>query len=75
MSKKDYEALAEVVRGNRLLFRSNTSHAMFAAELAEVLSSNPRMDKPRFIHACMPRAWDGTRHENVWAQAERRAGR
>lgn len=67
MSKKNYEALAEVMRDSRELFASNLAHAEFAKVLAaSCLEDNSLFDTKRFIMACMPRAWVGTSKANHW---------
>jgi hypothetical protein len=73
MTRRDYEFLAAVIAGARGKFASNTSHAAFAAIMAESLATdNPRFVRARFIRACMPRAWVGTTRETAWERQARK---
>lgn len=67
MTRKDFALIAEAIRDGRENFRSNKAHVAFAYEMAAVLAqTNPLFDSARFIEACMPREWVGTRHESAW---------
>lgn len=57
MSKKDFEALAALVRESRKngLFAGEPAADSFAEDLADTLSpSNERFDRERFLLACKP---------------------
>jgi len=67
MSRRDFELIAAAIRDGREHFASKGAHARFAAEMADALAAtNGRFDRARFVGACMPRAWVGTRHEATW---------
>jgi len=67
VTRRDFELIAAAIRDGREWFSSITAHAYFVSDMADVLAStNPRFDRCRFVGACMPRAWVGTRHEATW---------
>lgn len=67
MSRMHFEAIARTIAEQRESFRSNLAHAQFASDMAKTLAeTNPRFDRPKFIMACMPKAWVGTKHSSAW---------
>lgn len=73
MSKKDFEAIAQTIRGERTRFKSNTAHVLFARSIAYTLrEANSRFDYSRFLLACMPPSYVGTAKSNVWEREARK---
>lgn len=67
MSRKDFIAIAAVIADSRDDFKSPTAHARFSARVASMLAeTNPRFDRARFVTACTPRWYVGTRHANAF---------
>lgn len=67
MTRQHFELIAAAIRDGREHFASNRAHARFAGEMADALApTNGRFDRSRFVLACMPPAWVGTRHEAAW---------
>ena len=76
MTRQHFEIIAETIRDGRRAFKSNTAHAKYAAETAGRLAhTNTNFDPARFVIACMPRAWVGTRHAAAWDRAAEMVGR
>ena len=74
MTRQHFEMLAAAIAAGRPSYKSNAAHVAHAADIARVLArTNPRFDTPRFIMACMPRAWVGTAKANPWERAASRA--
>lgn len=58
MSRKDFEAIAKVIRGADLGVDMNGESQRLRRELAEDMAnvlggSNPRFDRDRFVAACL----------------------
>jgi len=67
MTRKHFESLARVIGDSWDTFKSPTAHARHAASVADMLAeTNPRFDRSRFITACTPRPYVGTRHANAF---------
>jgi len=74
ISKQHFSAIAEEIRVSVHDFKSPTAHARFAANMATTLATfNPRFDRARFIDACTPRHYVGTRHANAFERASENA--
>lgn len=72
MTRKDFELMAEAIRGGRSSFKSNAAHAQFACRVAlQLADTYPLFDYGGFVMACMPRAWVGTAKANVWERSAR----
>jgi hypothetical protein len=53
MSRKDYEAIAAIIKGARLYTSADDPVALIATALAAAFAQdNPRFDRARFLAAC-----------------------
>jgi len=70
VTKRHFIMLAEWMRDQRHGYRSNAAHVAAACVLADTLAlDHPRFDRARFITACMPRVYVGSRLSNPWERA------
>ena len=66
MTKKDYVAIAGIVKEARSKPASRTSLLAITKQLGDYLeSSNPKFDKSRFFQACMPSTFTLEEHTNA----------